>query len=240
MTDDSAIRAEDVMPVRSRISWGAILAGAALALAMYSLLTLLGGAIGWSVSGDIRSENLMTAAAIWAILTTVVSLFVGGYVASQLTVGENKIEAVMYGIITWAVVFALLLWLMASGVRAGFNAMLGLAYAGESVANSTTTRDWEAAARRAGVSQAKIDDLRQSVANAPEKVGGAVQDPQNRQAAADSVTHAAWWAFAGTLLSMLAAAGGALVGSGPSFRLIPVGRQSFGETRYESRVPVRT
>lgn len=34
---------EDVVPVQSRISWGAILAGSALALALYFLFTLLGG-----------------------------------------------------------------------------------------------------------------------------------------------------------------------------------------------------
>lgn len=241
MIENGAIRAEDLVPVRSRISWGPIFAGAALALAVYTLLTLLGGAIGWSVSGDVRSENLLTGAAIWAILTTVISLFVGGFVASQLTVGENKIEAVMYGLITWAVVFVMLLWLMASGVRAGFNAMVGLAYAGEAVAQGASAQDWEAAARKAGVPQAKIDELRQSVADAPEKAGKAVRNPENQQAAAEVATQATWWAFVGTLLSMIAAAAGALVGAGPSFRLIAIGSRPIGGVMYEeSRTPVRT
>lgn len=232
MADIDTVRAEDIVPVRSRISWGPILAGAALALALYSLLTLLGGAIGLSVSGEVRAENILTGAAIWAIVTIIVSLFVGGFIASQLTVGENKVEAVMYGIITWAVVFALLLWLMASGVRSGLNAMVGLAYAGEVVAKDTSPQDWEAAARKAGVSQEKIDDWRKSIADAPKTVSDTAKNPQNQQAAAEAATQVTWWAFAGTLLSMIAAAAGAVVGAGPTFRLIPV---TISSPRYEGR-----
>ena len=222
MADSSHVHTEDLVPVGSRISWGPIIAGAALALALYSLLTLLGGAIGLSVSGDVRAENLATGAAVWAIVSVVLSLFVGGYVASQLTVGENKVEAVMYGLITWAVLFAMLMWLMASGVRAGLNAMMGLAYAGGAVAKDTAQEDWEAAARRAGVPQEQINDWRKKLEEAPDRASQAANDPENRRAASEAATRATWWAFGGTLLSMLAAALGALVGAGPTFRLIPV------------------
>jgi hypothetical protein len=223
MADSTNVQAEDLVPVGSRISWGPILAGATLALALYSLLTLLGGAIGLSVSGSVRSDNLMTGAAVWAILTTALSLFAGGYVTSQLTVGENKSEALLYGVIMWAVMFAMLLWLMASGVRGGFNAVVGLAYAGGAVAKDTTAQDWETAARQAGVSQEQIDEWRRKAKDAPESARRAAEDPANQQAAAEAVTKASWWAFGGTLLSMIAAAAGALAGSGPTFRLVPVG-----------------
>src|SRR5258705_397064 len=42
----AAPRAEDLLSVGTRIRWGAILAGAMLALALYFLLTILGGAGG--------------------------------------------------------------------------------------------------------------------------------------------------------------------------------------------------
>ena len=41
------VHAEDLIPVRSRITWGAILAGSVLALSLYFLLALLGGAVGF-------------------------------------------------------------------------------------------------------------------------------------------------------------------------------------------------
>ena len=108
---------DDVLPVGSRISWGAILAGAVLALALYFLLTLLGAAIGLSVAGDAGAAELGTGAAVWSVVVTALCLFAGGYAASHFTVGEHKVEAAVYGLVVWAVVFSMLLWLMASGVR---------------------------------------------------------------------------------------------------------------------------
>jgi hypothetical protein len=164
----------------------------------------------------------------------VVCLFVGGLVTSQLSVGENKIEGALYGIIMWAVVFATLLCLTATGVRAGFNAMVGLTTAGSLATRDMTAADWESAAVKAGFPREKIDEWRQSVANAPETARRAVQDPQNQEAAAAAATKVMWWTFAGAWLSMLAAAGGALVGAGPTFYLIPAVR-----TLFHSRITAR-
>ena len=177
--DAGDVGVEDVLPVGSRISWGAILAGAVLALALYFLLTLLGAAIGLSVSDDASAGELGTGAAIWAVLVTALCLFVGGYAASHFTVGEDKVEAAVYGALVWAVVFAMLLWLMASGVRAGFGAMVGVATAGGAAVGSVadaipgdalsadalsglTAADVEQFARDAGVDQAQIDQMKQS------------------------------------------------------------------------------
>lgn len=233
MSADSPVHAEDLLPIRSRISWGAIIAGSVLALALYFLLTLLGGAIGLSISGRADARAMGTAAALWAIVVTALCLFVGGFVASQLTVGENKTEAAMYGLLVWAVVFAMLLWLMASGVRAGFNAMVGVATAGSAAvgaaAQNTSQEDWEEMARRAGISQQQIDDLRQKAKDAPAQARQAVQDPSNQQRAesaareaGEAVTKASWYTFFGTLIAMLAAAMGGYRGAGATLRLFPV------------------
>lgn len=217
---DDVVQTEDLYPVGSRISWGPILAGAMLALALYFLLALLGAAVGLSVSDNTTVDTMATGAAIWAVLTTVVSLFAGGYIASQLAVGENKTEAAVYGLIVWGVVFGMLLWLMASGVRTSFNAMVGLA----TVASGTTTEDWAAAARRAGVPQERIDEFRRSVVDAPATARQTVEDPENQQAALEATRKTTWWAFAGTLASMIAAALGAVAGAGPmAFRLFARG-----------------
>ena len=240
---------EDVMPVRSRIAWGAILAGAVLALALYFLLTLLGGAIGLSVGGDADPATLGTGAAIWAILTTALCLFAGGYLASQSTVGENRTEGGVYGALVWAVVFAMLLWLMASGVRAGFNAMVGVATAGGAAvgaaadavptgaASNLNVADLERWAKGAGIEQSQIDRLKASAESEARQAKDAVTSGEaERDArrtageaagdAADAATTVTWLTFAGTLLSMLAAVGGGVLGAGPSFRLValPAGR----------------
>jgi hypothetical protein len=222
MADHASVRVEDLQPVRSRVSWGAIFAGAAVALALYFLLTLLGGAIGLSVGGRVAAETVGTGAAVWAVLTTVLSLFVGGYVTSQCSVGENRFEAALYGVILWGVLFGMLLWLMASGVRAGFNALVGMTQATQAVAGEGSATGWEEAARRAGVPQERIDEWRAKAPEAGDKARRAAEDPENRQAAADAATRVSWWAFLGTLASMLASVAGAYAGAGPRFRLVAV------------------
>lgn len=117
-------RAEDLMSVGSRISWGAIFAGSVLALAMHLLLSVLGAAVGLSLSDRISEDNLRTSVALWTIGIACVSLFVGGIITSSFTVGENKTEAVIYGILMWALTFAIVSALGAHGVRTGYGAML--------------------------------------------------------------------------------------------------------------------
>jgi hypothetical protein len=213
-------------------------------LALYFLLTLLGGAIGFSVSDKFAGRDIGMAAAIYAIAVTAICLFAGGFMASQLTAGENKREAAVYGLLVWAVVFAMLLWLMATGVRAGFNSMVGVATAGSSVANATaqntTQGDFEDVARRAGYSQQQIDDFKQRAKNAPADAKAAAEDPatkaqaeQRAREASDVATRVTWWSFFGTLISMLAAGAGGYMGAGPTFRLFAVGARSsdgFGRT----------
>jgi hypothetical protein len=216
--NDSTIRAEDVVGVRTRISWGAIFAGATIALAVYLVLTLLGSAIGLSIRDNVRAENLGTGAAIWAIVSTILALFLGGWVTSQCTVGENQSEAVVHGIIMWGTLFAMMLWLVASGVRSGFTAMVGMANVTANSAATLSNEGWEVAARRAGVSQEQIDQWRAQASNTARDARQALQNPQNQEAAAETATKAAWWTLVGILLSMASAVAGALVGAGPTPR----------------------
>src|SRR5687767_10763864 len=96
------IRARDALPVHSRVSWGGIFAGAAVGVALYLLLAALGAAIGLSAGeeGTIGARS----GAIYAFVTSLVCLFVGGWTASQFTVGESKFEATIYGAVLWVVV----------------------------------------------------------------------------------------------------------------------------------------
>lgn len=238
MADSVPVRAEDLMPVRSRISWGAIFAGAVLALGVYLVLTLLGSAIGLSVEDKVRGKTLAVGAAVWAIVTIALALFAGGWVATQLSVGENKAEAVMYGLIVWGVVIAMFLWLVGTGVRAGFNAMIGMVHAGSVATRDMTAQDWEAGARQAGVPADQIEGWKQKAKDAPESARRAAEDV-DKQAVADATAKVTWWTLLGILLSMFAAVGGALVGAGPTLRLVGV---SFlhrpAGYRAETRQPV--
>jgi hypothetical protein len=183
-------RGEDMLSVGSRISWGAITAGVFVALALQFLLTILGSAVGLSLSDRVEPANLRTGALIWTIIVTCTAVFVGGMVTSQFTVGENKLEAMLYGIIMWALLLALLLGLGAAGSRVGTLV---------SMADIAQT----ASAQRQG-------------------------QPPRPAASSEATTRITWFAFAGTWLSMFAAAGGALVGAGPTFRDVAVGSGERG------------
>jgi hypothetical protein len=233
MADNATVHVEDVLPVRSRVSWGAIFAGAMVALALYFLLTLLGAAVGFSVGDRVRPQTLGTAAAVWAIVATVFALFVGGFVTSQCSVGENRFEAILYGVILWGVLFSMLLWLMASGVRAGFNALVGMTHSAQVVMRDAPN-GWEEAALRAGVPQDQIDQWRKKTP--ADQARRTTEDPENQQAVAEAATRVTWWAFLGTLVSMLASVAGAYVGAGPNYRLVIA---SYGRARGEAvRQPV--
>ena len=110
MADTAIARdlAPDLVGVKSRVSWSAILAGTVVALACYLVLTLLFAAVGISLTeAGVRTNAVGIGVLIAAILTIVVSMFLGGWVASQMTVGENRQEAGIYGILLWATVTAI-------------------------------------------------------------------------------------------------------------------------------------
>jgi hypothetical protein len=219
MTNDTPVQAEDVIPVRSRVSWSAVVAGAAVALSIYLLLTLLGTAIGLSIHDRVGDRSFNIGAVVWAILVTAGALFVGGFVASQMTTGENKIEGVLYGMLVWAVVFALLITVLSRVVASGMGALIGLA---NPVSNVATGPGWEDNMRRAGATDADIDRARTEINNLPERAKTAINDPANRQQAEENATRAAWYTFLGTLVAMIASALGGYVGAGPTFRLFTV------------------
>ena len=122
-------QAADLLSVRSRISWGAIAAGAMVALSIYVVLTILGIALGIEVAMRGASAHLGAAAAIFSILTLLLAMFFGGWTTSRLAVGESKLEAVLYAIILWATLFIGMVWLLNAGIQTGFGAMIGMASA---------------------------------------------------------------------------------------------------------------
>src|SRR4051794_30761088 len=127
MAEQSVPSPIDVLSVRSRVSWGAIAAGAMVALSLYMLLTMLGVALGIEVAVRGADQNLGAGAAIYSILSLLVAMFFGGWATSRLAVGETKLEAVLYGLILWGTLFLGMVWLLGTGVRIGFGGMVGLA-----------------------------------------------------------------------------------------------------------------
>src|SRR5262245_2289461 len=92
----------------SRISWGAVLAGAVVAAATMILLSLLGVAFGASgidvfqiTAADLKSYGV--GAGIWGAINMILSMAFGGYVAARLSGTHSHLDGELHGITVWAV-----------------------------------------------------------------------------------------------------------------------------------------
>lgn len=106
-------------PLR-RISWGAIAAGTVTALAIQILLAMLGTGIGASTvdtlaAGDTPSATALGGgAAIWWVISSLISLALGGWVAGRLSGVGRAAEGGMHGMLTWAVAVLATVYLVTS------------------------------------------------------------------------------------------------------------------------------
>jgi len=192
------IEAKDVVSVGTRISWGAILAGAAVALTFMIMMGVLGTAAGLTVRDRMSDQSYFIGAMICSLVTLLASFFLGGMVVSRITAGEDKTEAMTYGVVLWGVVFVALAVLSTIGANTGFNAL--------AVHNDA----------KAALPNQFFDNLKSPLT--PEQVDELHAKLRNA-APAISATQAAWWGFAGILLSILAAIAGSVSGAGPTLFL---------------------
>jgi len=191
----------DLFSVGSRVSWAAVAAGVAVALAMYITLSLLAVAVGVSTIDQVGSQTFRIGAAIVSAVILLGSMFLGGYVVSRTTAGEQPGEAVAYGTIMWGTAVMLLL---TAGVSTGTGYLSGMREFGTP---TTPAMDTAKMQRELNLTPAQAD-----------RYAAVTRDSQ---AAADraSPQAIAWWTFGGVALSLLSAMAGSYFGAGPEFVL---------------------
>ncbi|XID75456.1 hypothetical protein ACF3NA_02630 [Alkanindiges sp. WGS2144] len=122
----------------NRVSWGAIFAGVIMALAIQVLLMLLGTAIGLSTLNPAKEANpmdgLATGGLIWWTISSIIAMFLGGWVSGRLANGTPK-DGLMHGAMVWALATLLLTTAMGRVVT-GVGTLIGqgLAVGGAAVA----------------------------------------------------------------------------------------------------------
>jgi len=168
-----------------RISWGAVFAGAIMALAIGLMLNVLGAAVGATlVDATARdtpdASSFGIGAGLWLLVSNLIGLVVGGYAAARLSGTASNTDATLHGMAMWAASFlisAVLLGNLVAGVAStaasGVTGALGgiargagsvASAAGEQVANRTSTGAAQSAA------QGVIDRVQSALAgtgNAP-------------------------------------------------------------------------
>jgi hypothetical protein len=226
MAETNRPSAVDLLAVRSRVSWGAIAAGAMVALTIYIVLTVLGVALGIEAAVRRSGADLGAGTAIYSILALLLAMFFGGWATSRLAVGESKLEAILYGLILWGVLFIGMVWLLASGIRTGFGAVIGAASGAYETEEGRL--DYDRVARdlkRAGVDEATVDKYRgyyERVHDDPAAAAAVGRDVGGDPAAQEAARRASWWSLAGVLISLATAIVGSLVGSGELLQPVPI------------------
>ncbi len=105
---------------RSRVSWGAIFAGTVIGVATMAMLSLLGMAWGLSLAdfgpGQDGASGVPTGAAIWFVLSQLIALGVGGFVAGRLAAVPKTVSAALHGAAVWGLTTLLTLYIASSAI----------------------------------------------------------------------------------------------------------------------------
>ncbi len=114
-----------------RISWGAVFAGALLALVTQLALSLLGVGIGLSTIDPLQERNPMnglgTGAIVWYALSTLVALYVGGMVAGRLAGAPRRVDGLLHGLLSWGLVTLFTFYLLTTAVGSIISGVGGVA-----------------------------------------------------------------------------------------------------------------
>src|SRR5918994_2781804 len=104
-----------------RISWGAVLAGAAIVIAVHVSLSLLGFGIGMSTvdpaAGDSpQAPSIGIGAGVWWVISNLIALVIGGYVAARLSGMPMRGDGILHGVLVWAVTLLITIYLLTTSI----------------------------------------------------------------------------------------------------------------------------
>ncbi|MDB6452898.1 PhnA-like protein [Falsirhodobacter sp. 20TX0035] len=112
---------EDARYRHKNISWGAVLAGVAVALIVHVLLSLLGIGIGMATldpgTGDNPAASTFSvASAAWYAVSGIIAAFAGGFVAARLSGRATAQIGGLHGLTVFAVTTLFMLYLLSSSI----------------------------------------------------------------------------------------------------------------------------
>ena len=101
-----------------RVSWGGVFGGVLVALGFLLLMTALGVAVGISAAqpGETDAATLGSGAGIWAGVSLLAALFVGGWVSTRIGAIFDGTTGFFEGALVWVMSVLLMLYLAGSGV----------------------------------------------------------------------------------------------------------------------------
>ena len=106
---------------RARVSWSAIFSGVVLVVAVQVLLSVLGAGVGLGMvnlghADSASASSLGIGAGIWWVVSTVLSLVAGSFVAARLAGVGTRFDGVLHGLVIWGLTLLLTVYLISSAV----------------------------------------------------------------------------------------------------------------------------
>lgn len=131
-----------------RVSWPAIFAGTIIMLITLMLLSLLGVGIGLGAINPAEEADPMKGIGIgtliWWVVSNLIAVFAGAYVAAHLTNVKYKLSGVFHGVLSWSLYALISFWAMTTavgGIISGTGGMIskGLTSMGSGVSELAST-----------------------------------------------------------------------------------------------------
>ncbi len=161
------------------ISWRAILAGTLTVLSVLLILNLIGLSIGLGVIEPTDQTDPLggvgTGSVIWWVLSNLIALFAGGFVAARAGVSFTDISGVLQGIMTWALYTILSAWLLTT-IVGGIISGVGSAVGGVLTTTGDTVGD-----RVESVIEDQIEDLDITLEEAREEFYALLDDADREE-----------------------------------------------------------
>lgn len=104
------------------VSWASVFAGVAVALGVQVLLSMLGTGIGMSTIDPLRVGGTPSASAfsigagLWWVVSSFISLVIGGWVAAQFSGYLRHLDGLLHGLLVWALTTLITIYLLGSAI----------------------------------------------------------------------------------------------------------------------------
>jgi len=165
-----------------RISWSAIIAGSIVALILQLAINLLAVGIGVSTINPMDSEDsaspksLGTGAIAGIVISMIVSLFIGGWMAARFSGAPEPVDGLLHGVMVWGVVTLITIILLTTTIgrfMSGIATLLGQGMRLAGMATQTVAKG------AANVAQGVAQGAASTVSHVADAAQGAAANAQN-------------------------------------------------------------
>jgi hypothetical protein len=188
--------ADDIRTIMlNQVAWGAVFAGAAMALVMQIILNMIGLGVGLSTldiaQGDTPSASSMSVGAgIWFVVSGIMAAGLGGYIAGRLSGKASSSTAAYHGLISWAISTLAIIYLLSSAVSGVTGGALSTASSALGGAGKALGGSVQTAVQTAAPSLNNVSDPMAAIESKVRSASGG-QDPAALRDAATTAVRAA-------------------------------------------------